>query len=101
VSKEHWGLDADQFKPERWLAAGKANTGGAESNYSYLTFLHGPRSCIGREFARAEFATLLASWVGRFDMEFGDKDFVLDIAGGVTSKPRNGLKVRMTPLDGW
>jgi cytochrome P450 len=101
VSKETWGPDADQFNPERWMAAGKANTGGAESNYSFLTFLHGPRSCIGKDFAKAEFATLLASWVGKFAMEFADKDFVLDIAGALTSKPKGGLKVRMTPLDGW
>lgn len=101
VDKSQWGPDADQFNPDRWLAAGKANTGGAESNYSFLTFLHGPRSCIGKEFAKAEFAALLATWVGRFEMEFADKDFVLDIGGAVTSKPKGGLKVRLTPLDGW
>jgi cytochrome P450 len=101
VSKEQWGPDADQFNPERWMAPGKANTGGAESNYSFLSFLHGPRSCIGKDFAKAEFATLLASWVGSFGMEFAEKDFVLDIGGAVTSKPKGGLKVRMTPLDGW
>ena len=101
VDKSQWGPDADQFNPDRWLAAGKANTGGAESNYSLLTFLHGPRSCIGKEFAKAEFAVLLATWVGRFGMEFADKDYVLDIGSAVTSKPKGGLKVRLTPLDGW
>jgi cytochrome P450 len=101
VDKSQWGPDADHFNPDRWLAAGKANTGGAESNYSLLTFLHGPRSCIGKEFAKAEFAALLATWVGRFEMEFADKDYVLDIGSSVTSKPKGGLKVRLTPLDGW
>ncbi|RDA95936.1 hypothetical protein CP533_5897 [Ophiocordyceps camponoti-saundersi (nom. inval.)] len=32
------------------------------SNYGFLTFLHGPRSCIGAGFARAELACLVAAW---------------------------------------
>lgn len=50
-----WGADANNFRPERWLddksGDGKLtlnNTGGAVSNYDNLTFLHGPRSCIGQ-----------------------------------------------------
>lgn len=101
VSKELWGPDAEDFNPDRWMAPGTAKTGGAHSNYSNLTFLHGPRSCIGQEFAKAEFAVLLASWAGRFDMELADQDYVLDIAGGITAKPRGGLKVKMTPVQGW
>lgn len=100
-SKELWGPDADKFNPDRWMGPGRANTGGADSNYSLLTFLHGPRSCIGKDFAKAEFATLVASWFGRFEMELADKDYVLDIAGGITSKPKGGLDVRVKALDGW
>ncbi|KAK4994245.1 hypothetical protein LTR28_000952, partial [Elasticomyces elasticus] len=48
-----WGADARDFNPERWLRPGQANKGGADSNYSFLTFLHGPRSCIGQAFAKA------------------------------------------------
>jgi cytochrome P450 len=96
-----WGADAGEFKPERWLAPGRANTGGAESNYAFLTFLHGPRSCIGKEFARAEFACLLAALVGRFEMELADKDRVIELVGGITTKPKGGLPVRMRMLDGW
>jgi cytochrome P450 len=100
---ELWGEDVDEFKPERWLTDdGHANnTGGADSNYSFLTFLHGPRSCIGQRFAQAEFACLIAAWVGRFEMELVDKDFVPDIAGGITAKPRGGLKVRLRVVEGW
>jgi cytochrome P450 len=102
-SPELWGPDAQEFKPERWLNEdGTFNgNGGADSNYSFLTFLHGPRSCIGQRFALSEFACLLAAWVGRFEMEFADKDFVPDIAGGVTAKPRGGLKVRARVVEGW
>jgi cytochrome P450 len=101
VNKELWGPDADEFNPDRWMGQGVANTGGADSNYSFLTFLHGPRSCIGQAFAKAEFACLVAAWVGRFEMEFADKDYELKIGGGITSKPKGGLKVRLSAVEGW
>lgn len=102
-SPELWGEDVDEFKPERWLSDdGHANnTGGADSNYSFLTFLHGPRSCIGRQFALAEFACLIAAWVGRFEMELADKDFVPEIVGGITAKPKGGLNVKLRVVEGW
>jgi cytochrome P450 len=100
VSEDLWGPDAAEFNPDRWMGPGRANTGGADSNYSFLTFLHGPRSCIGKDFAKAEFACLVAAWVGRFEMEFADKDYVLDVAGGITTKPK-GLKVNLKVVDGW
>lgn len=43
-SKDLWGEDATEFKPERWLGPGKSNSGGAGSNFSYMTFLHGMTS---------------------------------------------------------
>ena len=42
-----WSEDPKVFNPERWMGPGRANTGGAESNYSNMTFSHGPRGCIG------------------------------------------------------
>lgn len=96
-----WGPDADKFNPDRWMGPGKANSGGAESNYAFLTFLHGPRSCIGQAFAKAEFACLLAAVVGRFEIKNADEDFKLEIKGEITSKPRHGLNVRIKPLEGW
>ena len=96
-----WGPDAAEFKPERWLGPGRANTGGAESNYAFLTFLHGPRSCIGQAFAKAEFASLLAALVGRFEWALEDEEKKIEIKGGVTARPLGGLNVRMRPLEGW
>ena len=96
-----WGPDATEFKPERWLGPGRANTGGATSNYAFLTFLHGPRSCIGQAFAKAEFACLLAAAVGRFEWALEDENRKIEIKGGVTARPAGGLPVRMRPLEGW
>lgn len=95
TSTHLWGPDARSFNPERWLGPGKANTGGAESNYAVTTFLHGPRSCIGKEFAKAEYACLVASLVGRCELEFENEGYELKIQGGITARPKGGLRVRI------
>lgn len=100
-STELWGPDAMTFNPDRWMAPGAANSGGARSNYAFLTFLHGPRSCIGQGFAKAEFACLLASWVGRFDMRLANPDHKPEIQNGITARPKGGLHVRMREIEGW
>jgi cytochrome P450 len=95
TSEQLWGPDAKQFNPDRWLGAGRANTGGAESNYAVTTFLHGPRSCIGKQFAMAEFACLVAALIGKFEVEFENGDWELKIEGGITATPKGGLRVRL------
>lgn len=90
--------------PERWIdaATGKANnTGGQSSNYSVLTFLHGPRSCIGEKFAKGELRALMAVFVGGFEMEMADLNEVPVVAGAITTKPRDGMRLRLKVLDGW
>jgi cytochrome P450 len=103
-----WGPDARKFNPERWMPSEKnlqSANGGAPSNFAMLTFLHGPRSCIGQAFAKAEFACLLASWVGRFEFklrnerELDEKNIL--IKGGVTARPAKGLYVKTKVLEGW
>ncbi|EFX02729.1 cytochrome p450 monooxygenase [Grosmannia clavigera kw1407] len=105
-SEELWGRDAAQFNPDRWLhKAVDGTTAGAPSNYAFMSFLHGPRSCIGMAFARAEFACLLAAWVGRFSFRLRDAadldEANIKIRGGITARPSNGLFVHATSLDGW
>ncbi|TQS36453.1 hypothetical protein Golomagni_03098 [Golovinomyces magnicellulatus] len=107
-SEELWGPDVNTFNPERWLPSDTnphpAN-GGATSNYSFLTFIHGPRSCIGQSFSRGELACLLAAWVGRFEFELNDKREIkeenLQIMGGLTVKPGRGLYLKTKIVDGW
>lgn len=99
TSTHLWGPDARKFNPDRWLGS-NANSGGAESNYAITTFLHGPRSCIGKEFAKAEFACLVASLVGRFEVEFEEGHWELKIQGGITARPKGGLRVRLRGVGG-
>lgn len=102
TTKTLWGADAEEFRPERWLNADSTvnNSGGASSNYAFLTFLHGPRSCIGQAFAKAEFAVLVAGLVGRFEFELVEPDKVVTVAGMI-ARPRFGMKVRMREVEGW
>ncbi|KAL8707912.1 MAG: hypothetical protein Q9220_007132 [cf. Caloplaca sp. 1 TL-2023] len=94
ANTELWGPDAAEFKPERWhrsmagLSSDSMNT-----NYRFLTFLHGPRSCIGQSFAVGELQCLLAAWVNAFETELQDPNFVPVIRGGITAKPKDGLHV--------
>lgn len=99
TSKEVWGDDAAEFRPERWIGSDKGHTGGAESACSFLTFLKGPRSCIGEGFARAELACLVAAWVGTFETRFADEDYVMEVENGLSTRPAR-LKVKLKVVDG-
>lgn len=97
-----WGPDAESFVPERWIDSetGKVNySGGVESNYSFLTFFHGPRSCIGEKFARAELRAMVAALVGSFELEMADPNEIVRAGGTITSKPVNGMNLRMKVLE--
>ena len=96
-----WGPDADRFDPERWMGAGRANNGGATSNYALMTFLHGARSCIGQGFAKAELACLVSAMVGRFHMELKDPDAKLVVKRSATVSPADGVLAKLTPIAGW
>jgi cytochrome P450 len=95
-----WGLDSEDFVPERWIDKNGRGTmnGGTDSNHSFLTFLHGPRSCIGERFARAELRTLLAALVGTFEFQLADDDEKVVVGGTVTSKPMNGMNLKLAPV---
>ena len=99
-----WGPGAESFTPERWIDAetGKPNnTGGVSSNYCNITFLAGPRSCIGERFAKSELRALIAVFVGMFELEMADPNEVPEPAGAITTKPKNGMTLRLKVLPGW
>jgi cytochrome P450 len=97
-SPELWGPDAGGFKPERWISpeTGKANNdGGMESNYANLTFSHGPRSCIGQGFAKAELRTLVAVFVARLRFALAKPAEDVVPVGIVSVRPKDGLVLRL------
>jgi cytochrome P450 len=105
-SEHLWGAKAAEFVPERWLdnlenddePTKFNNHGGAQSNFSFLIFLHGPRSCIGQGFAKAELRSLVASWVLGFEFEMKDPNEKIIPAGNVALKPKGGLHLRVRSI---
>ncbi|KAF8839811.1 cytochrome P450 [Paxillus ammoniavirescens] len=68
-SKELWGSDAHEFKPERWddLPKAVSNIPGVWGHM--LSFLGGPRACIAYRFAIVEMKALLFTLVRAFEFE--------------------------------
>lgn len=72
-SNELWGDDADDFRPERWSGGQDGLPKRAREEVSQyalwgtqLTFLGGPRACVGYRFALAEFKVRVTSiWLRR------------------------------------
>lgn len=108
-SESMWGPDARLFNPDRWMPKyegdRKGASGGATSKYAFISFLHGPRSCIGQGFARAELACLIACLVGRFSFELANKEDAdeakLNLRGGIAARPAEGMYLRTTVVEGW
>lgn len=102
-----WGPDADEMVPERWIDTAADGTkrcnkhGGTSSNYCEITFLHGQRSCIGRDFAKAELRCGVAGIFGRFVVEMVDPEQEITVSGSVTTKPREGMHLKLKTVEGW
>ncbi|KAI9711926.1 MAG: hypothetical protein M1828_001768 [Chrysothrix sp. TS-e1954] len=60
-----WGPDASEFNPDRWFGDHQPAN---QNAYNFVTFIHGPRSCIGQGFSRSELRCLLAATVRRFQV---------------------------------
>jgi len=64
-----WGPDADEFRPSRWFEERKGEIGPYTGMYAnLLTFLGGPRGCLGWRFALLEFQIFLIEIVNRFQL---------------------------------
>ena len=56
-SKVLWGEDALEFKPERWMNGESGLSKSAKELQGFhhlLTFIDGPRQCLGKTFAVTE-----------------------------------------------
>ncbi|KAG2039490.1 cytochrome P450 [Suillus americanus] len=102
-----WGPDAKEFKPDRWLVedgiSGKAKE--VQGHRHLLTFVDGPRTCLGKDFAITEFKasgsnqpvwtlftaiqTVLSVLVKNFVFEMRDgPDTPVEVARGILPRPR-------------
>ncbi|KAL1718549.1 cytochrome P450 [Schizophyllum commune] len=76
-----WGADAGEFSPERWLDLkdgdgvklddGKLGPARELQGHKHLmTFIDGPRMCLGRGFALAEFKSVLSTLIKNYIFEW-------------------------------
>jgi benzoate 4-monooxygenase len=64
-SKEIWGPDADEFRPERW-AKDKLTD---RQKDAFVPFSYGPRMCVGRNVAEMEMALIVSTVFRNFEFE--------------------------------
>jgi hypothetical protein len=43
----------------------------------------------------------MAAFMGRFEFEMRDPNKEIDIKGGITARPRNGMHIKLKVVDGW
>lgn len=87
-SKEIWGPDALEFRPERW-----ENITARQKN-AFIPFSYGPRACVGRNLAEMEMKMIAATWARRYDVHLRSE---MDTREGFLRKPLSldiGLKKR-------
>ncbi|KAH9483603.1 Cytochrome P450 monooxygenase 205 [Psilocybe cubensis] len=68
-AKSIWGEDAAEYRPERWqhIPEGAGTIPGVWGNM--MTFLGGPRACIGYRFSLVEMKALLFTLIRAFEFE--------------------------------
>ncbi|MCO5614204.1 hypothetical protein L7F22_068484 [Adiantum nelumboides] len=91
-SKELWGKDADEFKPERF------NEGIACNHpMGFLPFSFGGRNCIGQSFAILEAKIVLLSILKRFRFQLSPSYRHAPVSS-VTLYPKHGMQILVEPL---
>ena len=81
-----------------------SRSGGAESNYAFMTFVQGRKNCIGQNFAVAELACVLAAWIGRLEFALENPNDATNLEinrGGASIRPAKGLYVKTRIVEGW
>lgn len=69
-SKEFWGDDADEFRPERFA---NGLSGASKNPLAFLPFGSGPRTCIGQAFALTEARIVLAMMLSKFSWKLSPR----------------------------
>ncbi|KAK7207741.1 cytochrome P450 [Myxozyma melibiosi] len=94
--KSIWGEDAREFKPDRWndpeiLAGG--------NSMAFLTFIAGPRACIGRRFSELEFKCLLIALIGHYEFAFVEGEPEIKFTTRFTYRPEGNMPLEIKRVE--
>jgi cytochrome P450 len=89
-----WGPDGDTFDPDRW-----DNLPDTAVPNAFMTFLQGPRGCLGRKFAEVEMKVLLITLLSMFEFR---RDYDVENPEEwkmwrLVLRPKEGVTVQATP----
>ena len=77
--------DGEHFRPEKWLPESEPCT-----NFTFMPFSLGQRSCIGRQFAWMEAKILVAKFFQRFRYQL-DPSETFELKDSLTARPASGV----------
>ncbi|TVY84542.1 Cytochrome P450 94A1 [Lachnellula suecica] len=94
-SKNTWGNDADEFRPDRWIEDQTLIT---KTAFEFPVFNGGPRICLGKKMAESVAVQVIATLISHFDFEpLDDKERVsknsltLPMEGGLPANVKSRL----------
>lgn len=98
-----WGPDAEEFRPERWISDEPGPDGLKRAHqgndlYDFITFIHGPKNCIGQRFARAELRCLIAALTLQFQWTTDATEMPPGF-GVITLRPTGGMPLHFQKLE--
>ncbi|KAH6845328.1 cytochrome P450 [Chaetomium sp. MPI-CAGE-AT-0009] len=93
-----WGEDADDFEPDRWSFMPDTACPNA-----FMTFLQGPRGCLGRKFAEVELKILLCVLLSRweFSRDYSSPEPEDWKMWRLVLRPKEGITVVAKPTVPW
>jgi cytochrome P450 len=99
-NEELWGPDAREFKPERWLSPLPEQTADIPNVWgNVLSFLAGPRACIGYRFAVMEMKSIIFTLLRGIRFEFPDPAPEIEKKSVIVTRPQiKGKKELGMPL---
>jgi cytochrome P450 len=91
----YWGETADAFDPDRWDDLPETFTANA-----FMTFLQGPRGCVGRKFAETEMKILLCCLLSMYEFkrDFDTPDPEDWKMWRLVLRPKEGVTVKVTAI---
>lgn len=99
--KEAYFEDANEFKPERFLAE---RTADSQSSFvfTYIPFSAGPRNCIGQKFAMYEIKSIVSKILRNYEISLTESSEAFPVLSAeLILRPESSIMFRLKPRIYW